>query len=254
MWTFQRKEAAARARAREQAAKRRARRKKKWSPRPYNPAYQKRIPVTQAQIEQLVALAQGKVSISEGAWFYSQFIRFSQGMAKTPEHVQKYLQQAHWLEEDDIRQQIHILRWILDQKSEVIRDEFWRLATALRIHLIKDERVFRVDVSHIEVMYQYDIEMAKQDDEPTIEPPNLDIVFEENKLFSTFDRYVLYLYHCMGKSEQEIANTLLLSRDSVMKIRRRLERQGKGTKEITDAQHENTGRYRSPTLAVFVGG
>jgi hypothetical protein len=249
MWLFQRQEAAARAQAKAEAAKRRSKKKKRWRSRPYNPAYQKRIPVTPEKVDQLVALAQGQVPTPEGEWFYKQFIRFSGGLAKTPEHVRQYLAKAYWLEEDDLRQQIDILLWVLDTKSKVVRDEYWRLATALRIYLIRDEKVFRQDVSHLQAMYQYDIELAQQDEQP--EPiKNLDIVFEKNTMFSTFDKYVLYLYHCLGQTEKELAKTLLLGVESASNIKKSLDDKIQESKEKTHGKR-NTGRYRSPTFTIF---
>ena len=247
MWLFQRQRAAERARAKAKADKRRPKRKR--SPKPYDPSQVKHIPVTPEQIDQLVALAQGQVPVSEGEWFYQQFIRFSRGLAKTPEHVRQYLADAHWLEEEDLRQQIEILRWILKQKSTVIRDEYWRLTTAFRIYLLRDAKVFRKDTSHLQAMYQYDIDMAKTDEPP--EPVrNLDLVFETNKMYSTFDRYVIYLYHCLGQTEKEMADTLLLGIESAVKIKQNMDTKIKDTQEKANGNRNSTGP-RHPTLAVF---
>lgn len=246
MWLFQRQEAAARAKAKAKAAERRAKRKRKWSTKPYDPSQVKRKPVTPEQIDTLVALAKGEVPTSEGQWFYRQFISFSRQLAKTPEQVRSYLAKAYWIEEDDLRQQINILLWIMDTKSETIRDEYWRLVTALRIYLIRDENVFREDNSHLQAMYQYDINMSKADNTP--EPSySLDIVFESNTMYSTFDRYAIYLYHCLRQTEKDLSKTLLLGMESATKIKRSLDHK---IQEQTNG-NKNTRRHRQPTLAVF---
>jgi len=250
MWLYQRKAAAAKARAKAKSSKRRAKTKRPWPKLPYDPAKVKRIPATPEQINQLVALSKGEISVYEGQWFYKQFIGFSNGLAKSPEQVRQYLEKAYWVNEDDVRQQIRVILWLFEKHQGVILDEFFKLAQALRVYLIRDEKVFQPDRSHIQAMYQYDLELAQTDTESDTPPMGLDIVFQENKLFDTFEKYVFYLHHCLGQTEKELSKTLLLGIENAINIKRSVDRKIKESEE-KNVRPKNTERYCQPTLAIF---
>ena len=188
MWLFQRHAAAVQAKAKAKTAARKARKKRTRPNRQYDPAKVKRVSATPEQIDELIALAKGRVPTKDGEWFYKQFISFSNGLAKTPAQAKHYLSQAHWVEDEDLRQQIRIVLWLFDVKDSVIADEYYKLAAAIRIYLIRDVKVFQKDQSHLQAMYQYDIELSKME-EPSRVTPNLDIVFEKHSVFSTFDKF-----------------------------------------------------------------
>ena len=250
MWLYQRQAAAAKKKTKKLSSKRRSKRKRPWPKFPYDPAKVQRRPATPEQIDQLISLSKGEVSAHEGAWFYKQFIRFSNGLAKSPEQVRQYLSQAYWVNEDDVRQQIRVILWLFEERQAVILDEYFKIAQALRVYLIKDEKVFQPNRARLQALYQYDLELAHADGEVQDPQRGLDIVFQESQMFNTFDKYVFYLRYCLGQTEKQLSKTLLLGIENAINIKRSLDRRIKESEE-QNVRSQNTKRYRGPTLAIF---
>ena len=169
-------------------------------------------------INNLVDLAKGRIYSPAGDWFYKLFRK------PTVDEAREALQEAWWIEEDDLRQQIYISLWhVRNGKNYNMIDENLVVAYMLRDYMESVNRHHNRE--RFFAAYQYDIEMAATDPAPE-EQRSLDIVFEKNHTLPTLDRYMMYLSMMLGMTNEKVAKSMLVTTDVILyrksKLRQKL--------------------------------
>jgi hypothetical protein len=187
---------------------------KKKSPQPPLPEKSQAISNWQKILDNLIALTKGKVDVKTGEWFYRLFTSKNTKLTSI-EEARSYLEEAYWIEEEDIEQEIYRIIW---QYKLTYRWGYWlkyNLARHIKDWILQKQKPFRrLDKE------TYSCYMIQQPEDPpdkfyiVLDPP------DNIKTLTLYDRYLLYLDQERCLQQEETGNILLTS---ARQIRRNLE-------------------------------
>lgn len=187
----------------------------KWKPKP-PPLPEEKQAITNWYkiLDNLKALVKGKVDTKTGEWFYRLFIT-KQNKLTNLEQVRSYLEEAYWIEEEDVEQEIYRIIW---QFKLTYRWGYWlkyNLARHIKDWIILRMKPFRT--LDTEEYKRYLIDYPEEIPDRfflVLDPP------DKLKKLTLYDRYLLYLDQSKGLQQEESGNILMTS---ARQIRRNLE-------------------------------
>lgn len=155
-------------------------------------------------IELYIRLAHGRDYTETGRYFYSCF--FDAGHPLIPdtiEEVQEALQDAWWVEDDDLRQEILLV--IYRYRNAPPPELKKAVSRHLRRYLVWHQRVFIKNADHLHLYGTG--EATLYEPRPNWECNDFflsDFCLHMGREFTRFERYLLYLYCHLGLSKNEI--------------------------------------------------
>lgn len=178
-------------------------------------------------LSNLIALAKGKVDAKSGQWFYRLFFGYKIPMPSTLEGIRQALEDAYWIEEEDIKQEILLIVW---KHKYTYRLGYWlkfNIARDLRTWLVTKGKVFRHPDNWRDQYQQWIIEEHYNADDL----PDISVVLDPPAKWSgktMFDRYFLYLSNILDLQRQEISDILITTVRQVNRFKLQI-------KELEDA-------------------
>jgi hypothetical protein len=158
----------------------------------------------------LVRLCKGQVSYKEGKWFYHLFLdpRYY-GVPSSIEDVRAILQQAWWVEEEDLQQEITLLVLRLGWNPD--KYILPGIALNLRDHLVHHQKVFARQTDW-ERDYQLEDCFNREPRRP-LEQIGLRLLVDKETAsrlpVSLFYKYITYLAYVLKLSRHELSKALL---------------------------------------------
>lgn len=178
-------------------------------------------------LDEVICCARGITDVKTGIWFYRLFLGDEGREGWTPEDVRRKLEEAYWIEEEDIYQEILTIIW----KFQLHYHEgYWlkyNIGTNLKRWLASQKVMSRKDDEWLE-LYENQYKEHLIDSDPA---PDISIVLDPPQKWygkTLFDRYFLYLTQTMDLEIQEISAILITTT-------KQIQRYNKQTKELENA-------------------